>query len=123
MERDPDIGLPVDRERLPGLVLEREDGRGRACNQNDGPGVVPLEEAGCQRRVTGVGDLGVMMPAVIWSGNAAAVRDTATTSAGLGEGRAIPWPRPRLAPTTIVVLSEMSLMLLVRHRCGSTGSS
>src|SRR5262245_3075940 len=45
------------------------------------------------------------------SGKAAWVRDTATTGApALAKAVAIPWPRPRLAPTTIVVLLDRSLI-------------
>src|SRR5262245_23724446 len=46
------------------------------------------------------------------SGKVVAVRDTATTGApAAANAVAIPRPRPRLAPTTIVVLPDRSLMM------------
>jgi hypothetical protein len=57
VERDPDIGLPVDRERLPRLLLQRT--RERACvgHQNHGLRLIAVEEAAGHRGVTGIGDL------------------------------------------------------------------
>jgi len=56
-----------------------------------------------------------MVPELVaGSGNSAVVRDTATTGApASAKAVAIPWPRPRLAPTTIVVLPDKSLIIAV----------
>src|SRR6266705_1919400 len=64
-----------------------------------------------------------MVPAPLaGSGNAAAVRDTATTGApALAKATAIPRPRPRLAPTTTVVLPDKS-RIIVLSLCVSTVS-
>src|SRR5258707_11139675 len=58
---------------------------------------------------------------LIGSGKAAAVRDTATTGApASARAVAIPWPSPRLAPTTIVVLPDSSLMVSSSSRVFSS---
>jgi hypothetical protein len=56
-----------------------------------------------------------MVPAPLaGAGNAAWVRDTAMTGApASARAVAIPRPRPRLAPTTIVVLSDKALMIVL----------
>src|SRR5207237_10217253 len=56
-----------------------------------------------------------MVPAPLaGSAHAAAVRDTATTGApAAAKAVAMPRPRPRLAPTTIVVVSDRSLVGMV----------
>jgi hypothetical protein len=42
VERDPDVGVPVDREGLPGLVLQRTHQRARAGDQDDDLRVVSV---------------------------------------------------------------------------------
>ena len=82
VERDPDVGLPVDRERLPGLVLQRPHERGGAGHQDDDRRVVAVEQAAGDRWVTGVGDLGLdRRPCRLSSPSALAVRATAMTGA------------------------------------------
>jgi hypothetical protein len=56
---DADVGVPVDREGVPGLLLQRTHVRGRAGDQDDAAGVVVVEEAGRHGGVGGVGDFGL----------------------------------------------------------------
>ena len=104
VECDPDIGVPVDRERLPRLLLQRGDRGVGAGDQHDGVRPVAVGETGGDVRIGGIGDLGPdvrLVPARSLS--AAAVRATATTGvAAWANAEAIPRPRPRLAPTTTV---------------------
>jgi hypothetical protein len=92
VERDLDVGVPVDRERLPRLALQRTHERGCPGDQNDGLRFVAVEEAACHRRVAGIGDLRI-------DGAGAVARlgtrhrgagDGDDRGAGLGEGRGDP---------------------------------
>jgi hypothetical protein len=57
VERNPDVGVPVDRERLPRLVLERTHERACAGDENDDLRLIAVEEAARHRGVAGIGHL------------------------------------------------------------------
>src|SRR5262245_3574504 len=59
----------------------------------------------------------MLPPPLADTGNVPTERDTATTGApAVARAVAIPWPSPRLAPTTIVVLPDRSLIALTHRR-------
>jgi hypothetical protein len=103
IQRNVHIGLPVERERLSQVCCCSGTIWGPAGHQND-LRLIAVEETACHSGVTGTSNWMVPAPRAV-AGNAAAVRDTATTEApAFAKAMAIPRPRPRLAPTTIAVL-------------------
>jgi hypothetical protein len=59
VERKPDVGVPVDRERLPRLLLERTRLWGDTGHEDDVVGIVTVDQAAWNAAVAGVGDLGL----------------------------------------------------------------
>src|SRR3954451_8061223 len=92
MERDLDVGVPVDRERLPRLVLQRTHERACPSHQNDGLRLVAVEEAACHRSVTGIGDLRLDGAGAVGrlGKRRRGAADGDYWGAGLGEGRGDP---------------------------------
>jgi hypothetical protein len=65
VEGDPDVGLPVDRERFPRLLLKRQHLRACPGHQNDRRRLIAVDEAGRCRSVGGIGDLRLDVPGSI----------------------------------------------------------
>src|SRR5260370_22093292 len=107
--------MPVDGERLPRLVLERTHHRVGAGDQDKNLRLVLVQQAPRHRRVGRIRDLGPDVRAGGGQlGKCRAVRATATTGApASANARAIPRPKPRLAPTTTVVLPHKSLIIVL----------
>jgi hypothetical protein len=57
VEGDPDVGVPVDRERLPGLVLQWPRERAGPGHQDDGLRLIAVEEDAGRGGIGGIGDL------------------------------------------------------------------
>jgi hypothetical protein len=93
--------------------------RAGARDENDDLRLVSFEEPCRDRGFGGIGDLRLDGAGAAGQlGNSAAVRDTATVGApASAKAVAIPWPSPRLAPTTIVVLLDRSVMVCSCSGC------
>src|SRR5581483_12169097 len=88
VKRDPDVGVPVHGERLPGVILERAGKRARAGDEDQRVGVVAVEQTACDAGLGGVGDLRLHVGEVAGqlAERGCIARDSDDRGAVLGEG-------------------------------------
>ena len=114
-EGDLDVGMPVDGERLPRLVLERTDHRVGAGDQDENLRLLLVQQAPRHHRVGRISDLG---PDVRAGGGQlgecrASPGDRDHRSTSLGEPASDPTPQAPARPTPTVVLPDKSLTIVL----------